>query len=144
MVLFYINLTYIYSVRKNERGEWLVMVWMFLVGCVGFGIAWLVQECRKITDEDLDKWLEQKSVQKFTKLVGEFIEVNNSMNKYFEYYMELPQEKLEQYVKVRDELFAYMENNPYLPQDVVESVYSVNIANNDLFRAFDIDINVGA
>jgi hypothetical protein len=120
------------------------MVWMFLIGCVGFGVAWLVQECRKITDEDLDKWLEQKSVQKFTKLVGEFIEINSSMNMYFEYYMELPQEKLEQYLKVRDELFAYMENNPYLPQDVVESVYSVNRANNNLFRAYNIDINVGA
>lgn len=118
------------------------MVWMFLVGSVGFGIAWLVQECRKITDEDLDKWLEQKAVQKFSKLVHEYIEINNSMNIYFEYYMELPKEKLEQYVKVRDELFAYMENNPYLPQDVVDSVYSVNRANNDLFRAHNI--NVGA
>ena len=35
--------------------------------------------------------------------------------------------------------FKQMENKPYLPQGLVESVYSLNQSNNNLFRAYDID-----
>lgn len=123
------------------------MLGMFLVGCVAFGVwfvVWLVQECKSITDEELDQWIEMKATQKFTQLVEDYVEVSKSIGRYLEYYMPLPQEKVEQYSKVRDELFAFMENKPYLPQGLVESVYSLNQSNNNLFRAYDIDINIGA
>ena len=127
-----------------QQGE--SMVWMFLVGCLLFGVAWLVQECKKVTDEEVDETLERWGMKKFLKLANKFIELSKEMSNYLvagEQPM-LPKNYVKQYLKARDELFAYMENNPYLPQDVVESVYSVNRANNDVFRAFDIDINVGA
>ena len=118
------------------------MVWMFIIGCVGFGVAWLVQETRKVTDEEVDETLERWGMKKFLKLANKFIELSKEMNNYLvagEQPM-LPKNYVKQYLKVRDELFAFMENNPYLPQDIVESTYAVNRANNEVFRAFDIDI----
>lgn len=103
------------------------MVWMFVIGCVGFGIAWLVQESKKITDEELENYMKQKANERLCKLTRQYVEISKELEML---------DDLTEYEKIRDELFDFISNNQcYFGEtelDLIESIYDSNRANNEL------------
>lgn len=105
------------------------MVWMFIIGCVGFGVAWLVQEYKKLTDEDIENFLKQEASDKLYKLTRRYIEISKELEML---------DDLTEYEKIRDELFDFISNNQcYFGEtelDLIESIYDSNRANNEVIR----------
>lgn len=105
------------------------MVWMFIIGCVGFGVAWFVQEYKKLTDEDIENYMKEIAKDKLYKLTKRYIKISKDLETL---------DDLTEYEKIRDELFDFIYNNQCYfdeqAQNVVESIYDANRANNEVIR----------